>query len=213
MTRFFRNVRLGVKNLLLHKLRSALTMLGVVFGVGSVVAMLSVGEGAREQALAEIDKLGLRNVLIVSQEPVEEGGGDGVRRRLVSYGIKYADAERATLTLPKVARVVPAKAVMKQGRLGDVTVDLRLVGTTPDWSDLVNRNLLTGRHIVPADVANDNDVVVLTEQGARKLLAGEGTIGKQVVIGGGSYEIVGIVQSAATARQRHHGRLGRCADT
>ncbi|MEM7808592.1 MAG: ABC transporter permease, partial [Planctomycetota bacterium] len=188
MIRFARNIRLGIKNLLLHKLRSALTMLGVVFGVGSVVAMLSVGEGAREQALAEIDKLGLRNILVVSQEPVEEGGGDGQRRRLTSYGITYDDAARARETLPRVARVVPAKAVMKQGRLGDVAVDLRLVGTTPDWSDLVNRELLAGRHLVQADQLNNNDVVVLTEQGARKLLAGEGTIGKEVVIGGGAYE-------------------------
>ena len=56
--RFMRDIRLGIKNLMLHKLRSLLTMLGVVFGVGSVVAMLAVGEGASAQALEQIRKLG-----------------------------------------------------------------------------------------------------------------------------------------------------------
>ncbi|NLZ60909.1 MAG: ABC transporter permease, partial [Lentisphaerae bacterium] len=54
MTRFFRDIQLGVKNLLLHKLRSFLTMLGLVFGVGSVIAMLAVGEGASREALDQI---------------------------------------------------------------------------------------------------------------------------------------------------------------
>jgi len=202
MRRFLRNIRLGIKNLLLHKLRSSLTMLGVVFGVGSVVAMLSVGEGARAQALAEIDKLGLRNVLIESQEPVEEGGGGGRRRRLVTYGITYPDPDRIRNTLTGVERVVPAKAVNARGRLGDVAVDLRLVGTTAEWSRLVNRELLAGRHLVPADAEYDNAVVVLTEQGARKLLATDGTVGKQVVIAGDPWQVVGIVASAAGSGER-----------
>ena len=62
--RLVRNVRLGVKTLMLHKLRSLLTMLGVVFGVGSVVAMLAVGEGASKEALEQIRKLGSTNIII-----------------------------------------------------------------------------------------------------------------------------------------------------
>ncbi|MFB0506360.1 MAG: ABC transporter permease, partial [Thermodesulfobacteriota bacterium] len=62
-TRFVRNVSLGIENLLLHKLRSFLTMLGVVFGVGSVVAMLAVGEGASKEALEQIRKLGSNNII------------------------------------------------------------------------------------------------------------------------------------------------------
>ena len=71
-TRFGRNVWLGIENLLLHKLRSFLTMLGVVFGVGSVVAMLSVGEGASKEALEQIKKLGSDNIIISSIKPAQE---------------------------------------------------------------------------------------------------------------------------------------------
>ncbi|MDT8301265.1 MAG: ABC transporter permease, partial [Sedimentisphaerales bacterium] len=71
-TKFVRNIGLGIENLLLHKLRSFLTMLGVVFGVGSVVAMLSVGEGASAEALEQIRKLGSNNIIISSVKSVEE---------------------------------------------------------------------------------------------------------------------------------------------
>ena len=192
-----KNIRLGIKNLLLHKLRSMLTMLGVVFGVGSVVAMLSVGEGASAEALARIEKLGSRNILINSAEPVEEaGGGGGQRRMLAVYGIKYDDANRVRSTIPGVRRVVPAKASRSEGRLGTSVVELRLVGTTPAWQDLVPRDLIAGRHLSDGDMIGFNDVVVLTEQGARKLLATNSTVGQKVKIGGGSYEVIGIVESA-----------------
>jgi len=67
-TKIARNIWLGIENLLLHKLRSFLTMLGVVFGVGSVVAMLSVGEGASKEALEQIRKLGSNNIIISSRK-------------------------------------------------------------------------------------------------------------------------------------------------
>ncbi|MHC4195835.1 MAG: ABC transporter permease, partial [Planctomycetota bacterium] len=69
--RFVRNILLGIENLLLHKLRSFLTMLGVVFGVASVVAMLSVGEGASKEALEQIRKLGSNNIIISSIKSVD----------------------------------------------------------------------------------------------------------------------------------------------
>ncbi len=197
MRRFLKNVRLGTKNLLLHKLRSLLTMLGVVFGVGSVVAMLSVGEGASAEAMAQIEKLGSRNILVTSQEPVETAANSGgQRQRMSNYGVKYEDVGRLRETIPGISRVVPAKAVRKQGRLGTNVEELRLVGTTPQWSEIVKRNLVAGRHLAPGDMSGYNDVVVLTEQGARKLLATRATVGSQVSIGGGSYEVIGIVESA-----------------
>ena len=71
-TKIVRNIWLGIENLLLHKLRSFLTMLGLVFGVGSVVAMLSVGEGASKEALSQIRKLGSNNIIISSVKSAEE---------------------------------------------------------------------------------------------------------------------------------------------
>ena len=110
----FKLVRTGIQDVLRHKLRSFLTMLGMVFGVGSVVAMLAVGEGASEQALEAIRKLGSRNILISSVKPTETGA-EGVTRnaRLANYGLFYADEKRILETIPGVRRTVPARFLRK----------------------------------------------------------------------------------------------------
>jgi putative ABC transport system permease protein len=189
-----RNVQLGVKNLRLHKLRSFLTMLGVVFGVSSVIAMLAVGEGASKQALDQIRKLGSNNIIIRSAKPVREESREE-RIRMSIYGLLYEDVDRISESFSSVRRIVPAKLVRKEGRLGARTLELRVVGTTPEWFDLVRRPIVAGRMMTATDNLQRRSVVVLTEHGARRLLAGEGTIGQQLRIGGGVFEVIGIVRS------------------
>jgi putative ABC transport system permease protein len=189
-----RNVRLGIKNLRLHKLRSFLTMLGVVFGVSSVIAMLAVGEGASKEALEQIRKLGSNNIIIRSAKPVKEESRE-VRIRMSIYGLLYEDVERITGSFSSVRRIVPAKLVQQEGRLGARTLELRVVGTTPEWFDLVQRPVAAGRVMTGSDSTQRRNVVVLTEHGARRLLAGESTIGQNLRIGGGVFEVIGIVQS------------------
>ena len=132
--KLYRNIRLGVKTLLLHKLRSFLTMLGVVFGVSSVVAMLAVGEGASKEALEQIRKLGSTNIIISSVKPAEEES-DGVRSpfSVVMFGLLYDDERRARETFEAIERTVPVKIVRQEGRLRERTLDLRVIGTSADW--------------------------------------------------------------------------------
>jgi putative ABC transport system permease protein len=194
---FIRDIQIGVENLLLHKLRSFLTMLGVVFGVGSVVAMLSVGEGASKDALDQIRKVGSNNIIIKSVKSVEEESITPTDRRpsLSVYGITYSDFERMTTTFETVSRAVPVKEIRKDGRLGDKSMELRVVGTTPEWFDLVKRDVLAGRIMVSSDLTNHAPAVVLTEYGARRLLATRGSIGQNLSIGGNSFKVIGIVKS------------------
>jgi len=194
--KLYRNIRLGIKTLLLHKLRSFLTMLGVVFGVGSVVAMLAVGEGASKEALEAIRKLGSTNIIISSIKPVAEES-DGMRSpfSVVMFGLLYEDERRARETFDTIERTVPVKIVRKEGRLGERTLDLRIMGTTADWFDLVQRELIAGRILTPRDSQQRAGVAVLTEFGARRLLATKRTIGQSLRIGGNYYEVVGIVKS------------------
>ncbi len=193
--RILRNIMLGVENLLLHKLRSFLTTLGVVFGVGSVVAMLSVGEGASKEALDQIRKVGSNNIILHSIKSVEEVGQSTTRSHMSVYGLTYDDAMRITEALEHVKQVVPAKVVRKDARLGERAEELRVVGTTPTWFDLVRRDVIAGRVLLPEDVYNRAGVVVLTEYGARRLLATENTIGQTLRVGSEYFEIVGIVRS------------------
>ena len=193
--KLFRNVLLGMENLMLHKLRSFLTMLGVVFGVGSVVAMLSVGEGASKEALEQIRKVGSNNIIITSVKSVEEEMSTATRVRMSIYGLTYMDHERISETFASIKQTVPVKIVREEGRLGERSLELRVVGTTPAWFDLVKRPLVAGRVLTTSDSEHKAAVTVLTEFGARRLLATKNTIGQDLRIGGNSFRVIGIIKS------------------
>ncbi len=194
-TRFFRNVRLGIKTLMLHKMRSILTMMGMVFGVGAVIAMLAVGEGASKEAFDQIRRLGSQNIIINSQKSVQQAASGSMRVRMNIYGLLYDDLDRITQSFDTVERVVPAKLIRGTGRIGGRSLDLRLVGTTPSWFELVERKLIAGRVMTPHDMQTNANIVVLTEHGARKLLAGRSTIRSQVRINQGYFTVVGVIKS------------------
>jgi putative ABC transport system permease protein len=194
-SRFVRNIWLGIENLLLHKLRSFLTMLGVVFGVGSVVAMLAVGEGASKEALRQIQKLGSNNIIINSAKSIEEESVTSRRSFMSMYGLTYLDYQRVSESFPNIQQVAPAKLIRKESRVGSNTLELRIVGTTQQWFDLVPRQILAGRVFEKKDVDEFSAVAVLTEYGARRLLATKNTIGQTVRIGGDTFEVIGIIKT------------------
>jgi putative ABC transport system permease protein len=194
-TRIVRNITLGIENLLLHKLRSFLTMLGIVFGVGSVVAMLSVGEGASQEALSQIRKLGSNNIIVSSIKSAEEEQTTTMHSHMSIYGLTYEDHRRLAESFANVRRTAPAKLMRKDSRLRERSMELRVVGTTPAWFDLVPRDLVAGRVIVQSDQDQQAPVAVLTEFGARKLLATEGSVGQTLRIGGDEFEVIGIIKS------------------
>src|SRR5262245_20620268 len=104
--RFRRALLLGLRSLALHKLRSTLTALGIIFGVSSVIAMLSIGEGANWEAQEEIKKLGSRNIILKSIKPKEEEQAGVARSEVVRYGLTREDVTRVTNTIPGVQALV-----------------------------------------------------------------------------------------------------------
>ncbi len=194
-SRFMRDILTGIENLLLHKLRSFLTMLGVVFGVASVVAMLAVGEGASKEALEQIRKLGSNNIIISSIKSIDEESSATTVSYMSIYGLTYDDHARMAETFSTIKRTAPVKIIRKEARLSTRMLELRLVGTTPEWFELVKRPVIAGRILMDEDLEEESPVVVLTEFGARKILATEHAIGQSLKMGGDYFEIVGIVKS------------------
>jgi len=170
-------------------------MLGVVFGVGSVVAMLSVGEGASQHALSQIRKLGSDNIIVSSVKSSEEEQTSTTHSHMSIYGLTYADHRRIAESFANVRQTAPAKLMRKESRLGERSMELRVVGATPEWFHLVPRALVAGRVIVQADQDTRSPVAVLTEFGARKLLATEASVGQTLRIGGDEFAVIGIIQS------------------
>ncbi len=194
-TRLVRNIWLGIENLLLHKMRSLLTMLGVVFGVGSVVAMLSVGEGASKEALEQIRKLGSHNIIISSVKSAEEEATSTTHSHLGIYGLLYEDHTRIAESFRNIKQTAPVKLMRKDSRLREKTMELRVVGTTPEWFELVPREVIAGRVLLSSNQDRQGPVAVLTEFGARKILATESSIGQTIRIGSDQFEVIGIVKS------------------
>ncbi len=194
-TRVMRNILLGIENLMLHKLRSFLTMLGVVFGVGSVMAMLAVGEGASKEALEQIRKLGSNNIIISAVKAAEDEQSSTQRSHMSIYGLTYLDQERISQSFENIKETAPVKIMRRNTRLGERAMELRVVGTTPSWFRLVPRDIIAGRIILDSDENKLAPVAVLTEFGARKILATESTIGQSIRIGLDQFEVIGIVKS------------------
>ncbi|MDX1563757.1 MAG: ABC transporter permease [Phycisphaeraceae bacterium] len=197
-SRLLRNIHLGIKSLMLHKLRSFLTILGVVFGVGSVVSMLSVGEGASRDALSYIKRLGASTLLIESVKPIEEMDASSAasQRWHSAFGLRYADEPRLS-ALPHVVRTVPAKLLNnREARVGERTANVRIVGTTPEWFELIRRPLIAGRVLDGKDMREGDGVCVLSEQAARDLLPGTAAIGQDITIGSKyHFRVVGVIQA------------------
>ena len=190
-------VKLGLTDIWRHKTRSLLTMLGIVFGVGSVVAMLAVGEGASQQSIDSIKKLGSENIMVTSIKPSsEEGGNTGESRgSLAVYGLLYEDAKRIQETVPGIRTIVPARMTQRVGRVRERQLEMRVVETIPKWFDVVRRPLLDGRVLTETDLQMYANVCVLTEHGVRRLLATEGMVGERIRLASGVFEVVGIVQN------------------
>jgi len=196
LTFYWPFIKLGASDVLRHKVRSFLTMLGMVFGVGSVIAMLAVGEGASHQALESIKRLGSRNIMVATIKPAEEAGqATGRQAMMAVYGLQLDDEKRIRETIPGVSDTVPARMVRRAARYNDRAQELRVVETVPTWFEIVRRPLLAGRRLTAADESTSANVCVLTEFGIRKLLAGEKMIGQHVRLGREVFEVVGIVKN------------------
>jgi putative ABC transport system permease protein len=158
--------------------------------------MLAVGEGASQQALESIKRLGSQNILLSSQKPPESNGAAAGRSKLEMYGLLYDDERRIRETVPEVLLTVPARMVRRNTRFGDRQMELRVVETEPTWFDVVDRPLLAGRVLREHDLVANANVCVLTELGVRRLLAAAEMVGQMIRIGSGTFEVVGVVKNA-----------------
>src|SRR5689334_21103413 len=113
VSRLRRIVRLGFKTLWLHRLRSLLTPLGIVFGVCSVIAMLAIGEGASYEAREQIKNLGSQNIIINSIKPPddEKVSDRNSQSYVLQYGLTYQDVQRIRATIPGVTVVLPSRVI------------------------------------------------------------------------------------------------------
>ena len=173
---------LGLKNLRLHKLRSLLTALGIIFGVTAVIIMVAIGEGAKREALDQIQKLGASNILVRSQKPPESNQATSRTQRTLDYGLKRDDFARLQ-TMPDLALVVPLRNTEQRVTRGDVRAQANAIGTTPDIFKVINLSLDRGAFFDKVQYDRGDAVCVLGYRAAQQLFPYEEPIGQTVRIG------------------------------
>jgi putative ABC transport system permease protein len=196
MGRIWRSLKLGLKSLLLHKLRSGLTVLGIVFGVAAVIAMLAVGEGSSREQQERIKALGATNIIVRSVKPSEETQTSGGRQaaRILNYGLKYADYDRIIATVPTLKKALPIREIRKEIRRGKYALDGRVVGTTADYANFNRLEIARGRFLTEADNERYQNYAVLAAETSKTLFPYEDPIGQSIKLGSDVYTVVGVTQ-------------------
>jgi putative ABC transport system permease protein len=200
MGRIWRALKLGLKSLLLHKLRSGLTVLGIVFGVAAVISMLSIAEGSSREAQEKIRALGATNIIVRSVKPSSEGEQTGGRpARVLNYGLKYADYDRMVETIPTIRKVLPIREIRKQIRRGPYYLDGRVVGSTHDYAEFNLLQVEKGRFLTASDNEKYQNFAVLAYETAEKLFPYENPLNQSIKLGSDYYTVVGVTAKRASS--------------
>ncbi|MDQ8179147.1 ABC transporter permease [Pelagicoccus sp. SDUM812005] len=201
--RIVTSVLLGIKSLMLHKLRSGLTMLGMIFGVCSVIAMLAIGEGASHEAQERIKRLGSTNIIINSVKPPEQqDSGSNSSSFALSYGLTYDDASRLQYTIPNVESVLPMRIIRDNVRFSQNQEPCQVIGTHPQYANIQKVQLVSGRFLAAMDEKHQRNVCVITSGLARRLFTYQDPLESTIRIQDVYYQVVGIINETGTLEQR-----------
>jgi putative ABC transport system permease protein len=199
-----RIVQVSAESLQSHKLRTLLTMLGIIIGVAAVIAMLSIGEGARQESLEEISILGVNNIIIKAKVPEEAQSSEAGLQR--SAGLSLDDGENIAEFSSVVANVVPQRFETFQSiSHGSNESPVRVVSTIPDFVYSSSIEVESGRFISYIDNASFAQVCVLGAKAKRNLFAFEDPIGKSVRIGDLNFTVVGVMADKYIGRGKVEG--------
>ena len=187
-------VRLGIKSLMLHKLRSFLTTLGILIGVAAVSVMLAIAEGGKREAIEKIKALGSTNLLIRSKKPeITDQNSNANSSSSMAYGLKYDDADRIRETIPSFELVVPVREATKEVRVGSHLLQGCILGTNPEYLDVVNMKVAEGRWLTDEDNRRRLNVCVLGAEACGDLFPLDSPLGQSIRVGSERFVIVGVL--------------------
>jgi putative ABC transport system permease protein len=181
-----------------HRLRSLLTMLGILIGIAAVILTVGLGEGAQQQVRDQINSLG-SNLLVVS--PGSSTSSAGVRGGFGSAStLTTADASAldSHVSAPDIAAVAPTTSTVEELTAGTTNWTTSVVGATPSWLPVRARTVTDGRFLTANDESTDAAVVVLGSETASELFSGRDPIGQTVTIGDIPFQVIGLLNSVGS---------------
>lgn len=189
---------MGLSSLLVHKLRSLLTMLGMIFGVGAVVAMLSITAGAQKDILSSIDLLGVNNILIEAKEAVDRN--ELQARRLISPGLTFRDFRAIAENVGGIQAITPRKRFKPQKVLPKTANESpMLIGVEPSYLEIQSLKVVEGRFFTEQENRDSIPVCVLGESAKVNLLGYDSAVGKFVKVNDTWLQVIGVLAPQAGA--------------
>jgi putative ABC transport system permease protein len=187
-------LRLGLKSLMLHKMRSGLAVLGIVIGIASMIAMVTIGEGSKQEALEQIKRLGATNIIVKAVKPPDDSTTQTRRSPVMDYGLNRADLDRI-VAIPTIWRALPMRVINHEARYLANKLDARVIGTTPTYGTINKLSLARGRFLSETDLELFENVAVLGSNSAETLFGFEDPIDKSVKLNNHYYRVVGVMAS------------------
>ena len=187
-------IKIAWKGLARNKLRSLLTMLGVIIGVSAVIIMISISAGT--EAAIEEQITGLGSNLIFVQSSFSRGGfGPGGGAGMQSGGLVYDDAFAIAEQVSGVAAVVVEQLSSQTVKAGNVAIDdVAVLGTTPDFPSVRDMEIANGRYLNQTDVDRDQEVAVLGSSLAEELFGDQIPVGQVVTVGNTKFTVIGVLK-------------------
>ena len=197
ISHFVPELMMGLASLFAHKLRSLLTMLGMIFGVGAVVAMLSITAGAQKEMISFIDQLGVNNIIIEAHEAVDRDTLQAVRA--VSPGLSFRDFRAIQENVTGLVAITPRKRFKPQRVLPKTSQEPpQLIGVLPNFVEINSLKLVSGRFFTGEENQDSAAVCVLGESAKVNLLGYEEAVGKYVKINDTWLEVIGVLTPQAS---------------
>jgi putative ABC transport system permease protein len=188
---------MGLASLLAHKLRSLLTMLGMIFGVGAVVAMLSITAGAEKQMMSFIDQLGVNNIIVEAHEAVDRNELQQIRA--ISPGLTFRDFRAISENVQGLEAITPRKRFKPQRVLPKTAQEPpQLIGVLSNFVEINSLKLIAGRFFSEEENMRSEPVCVLGESAKLNLLGYDDAIGKYVKINDVWLQVIGVLSPQAS---------------
>ena len=210
MNFFLATLRLGLANLWVHKLRSLLTALGIIIGVGAVVAIAAYGEGTKIAAVQDIMRLGANNIIIRSVKP--PGSNNAAQAEATSlsiYGLTRRDFRRIEQTVRPIKRLVPLKQVGDRVRFGNRRANAAVYGTTPELLEAASLVVDRGRYLTDSDEDNGFNHAVIGAEVAEALFPLADPLEQSFLIDDQRFVVVGVLRRVGLAGGAGTALVGR----
>ena len=190
----FTNIRVALRALRANKMRSSLTVLGIVIGVAAVVALLSIGRGATSGITSSVESMGTNLITVSTGRTFGPGSGG----QSSSGTLLYSDYEKIAAKVSGMRAIAPYYSSMDQVSTTNLTSNYTIMGVTTDYKDATNQVVKDGRWLTAQDNASKSRVVVIGATVATDLFQGLNPIGRKIKINNSQFEVVGVLESKGT---------------